>query len=168
MSVLLDDVDQYGKEVIVPLLHDVITGDRAGHRGRSRSPWSSATPKDRARTVCSSTPRKTIGAREVELKPFDEKADEDLLAYEQVLLSPDEKDGAGESNTPSFLRRRRRRRSRGRWQVMPFNHRATQEVRAEWVETFRQFVGGIPGRMSDRPGISTLPRRAGNELSGPR
>jgi hypothetical protein len=143
---LLDDVDQYGKRVIVPLLHDVIKGSGLGTAAEPVPVilcYAKGTEQDGLFTEA----KEAIGARELELKPFDDKTGEDLLALEQVLLSPDEADSFAAQCT-GLLLSRLNKTIEGKVASFAINNKGVDKmIRDLWAMQFRLRFQGIPLNM---------------------
>jgi hypothetical protein len=144
---LLNYVHKYDK-AIDPLLHELIGGFGLGPPDEPVPVifcYALDTPVDALFTGAS----ETIGTRAIELKPFDEADDEDLLAYEQVLLFPDESEQWACFYT-NFLRTRYPDlHIEGKAASFAINHQADQKVKDMWTDAFRLQIKGIPQKMTE-------------------
>jgi hypothetical protein len=141
---LLNQVERYDK-AIHPLLHTLI--GQFG-MGTPNEPvpvvfcYALGTPVDALFTEAS----EVIGTRALELKPFSSTNDEDLLAYEQVLLFPDEAD----QFCAEFMRTKLNANIQGKVASFAINHRAVASVKDSWIDTFSLLIEGIPGKMKEK------------------
>jgi hypothetical protein len=144
---LLDNVHNYGK-AIGPLLRDLI---REFGLGIATEPvpvilcYALGTPAGDEFTK----DVESITKHAIELKPFSDLGDEDLLAYEQVLLFPDKLDRNALEFT-DFVRTRLQQELEGQVASYAFNHRAGAGDRDTWIQQFRWGIKGIPGLMRER------------------
>ena len=144
---LLDDVHRYD-QAIEPLLHTLI--QKFG-LGTATEPvpvilcYSLGTKQtDDLFTNAS----ETIGSRAMELRPFSEDGDEDLLAYEQVLLFPNEENELAKYYTSRLLGKLNRAID-GKVASFVIKHNARPQDRELWSDQFRMRIEGIPKRMME-------------------
>jgi len=144
---LLNYVHHYDK-AIHPLLHTLI-GEFGLGTPNEPVPvifcYSLKTPVDALFTEAS----ETIGTRGMELKAFSDTEDEDLLAYEQVLLFPDESEQWPCYYT-NFIRTKLNIAIEGKVASFAINHHAVPQVKELCTELFRQSIEGIPQKMKEK------------------
>jgi hypothetical protein len=154
---LLDDVDRYGKAVD-PLLTWLTDVQGLG----SVQTWSPSGASTRTELVpvvlCFSlgypgdqnlreAPDKRRFLKE-ELAPFQEKEDEDMLAYGEAMLFPDPRCGPAQVTTKNLRQAQPGIQS----QVVGFtyNPRADRRVVRSYTTRFRNYISGWPNKMREQ------------------